>query len=855
LKEFPDFAVVHNELGVLHYKNGSNTKVLAHYLKAVELEPENVTFRKNLANFLYVEEGRVEEALENYVEVLRIIPDDVESLLITGHICTTIERFDDAMGFYQKVLTLEPENPDAKKNMEALKGRQISMLNQEAMNEEKQDDDTDIKQGEPHAPVDEVSIEQDGLVEELINKADLLFQQERIDQAIDTMLKAIAVNPADGRAYVELAGQLVNYGRHENALEVLAEMPTNQPLAVATQKLLVEGYAEERMGNYAVAKKCCDSVLHHEPENAKATNLIGIIAYRNGDRETAEQHFKRAIELDSEYGEPHTNLGALVWETNEPKLAMSHYEHGFSLSPTDIEVANAYHEAVSATGEYERAEEVARRALKKYPQCRKVLYLLIDTLIRQEKNEAALEELEAALSTLGVGEGLLDTAFAFQERVEKTKTTVSSNKPGVSLCMIVKDEESNLARCLASVKPIVDEMIVVDTGSTDRTMDIAEFFGARVYEFEWSNDFAAARNFSISKAKGDWILIMDADEVISPMDYDHFRKLTVKKSQEPVAYSVATRNYCYEANTIGWYPNDGHYVQEEDGFGWLSSEKVRLFSNRNEIKFEGAVHEMVDPVLKRIGIKIKKSAIPVHHYGRLNTDLLNKKRRIYYEIGQKKLAKNGSSIGAVRELAIQATALEKNSEAIKLWKKFLSMKPDSRSVPEAYVNMGSAYIRMKDYEKALTSAQKAVAYRPEMKEAQYNLGMAELYSGNADAAVMTLKRLLKSYPNFPPAQFLFAASNCCKNDSTDRNGELKALKRSPFGRVLTYSVVELAEGLMSADQHKLALKILLHAIEEEIVSKDIMNLYAACIKENEDSRNLGGKIPEEADVLQETIVE
>ena len=67
LKEFPDFAVVHNELGVLHYKYGSNTKVLAHYLKAVELEPENVTFRKNLADFLYVEERQVEEALENYI--------------------------------------------------------------------------------------------------------------------------------------------------------------------------------------------------------------------------------------------------------------------------------------------------------------------------------------------------------------------------------------------------------------------------------------------------------------------------------------------------------------------------------------------------------------------------------------------------------------------------------------------------------------------------------------------------------------------------------------------------------------------------------------------------------------------
>ena len=475
---YPKHGQAHNDLGVLYYKNISKTKVLAHYLKAVELEPENVTFRKNLADFLYVEEGRVEEALENYAEILRIKPDDIETLLITGHICTAIERFDDAISFYNKVLNLEPKNLDAHQNMEALKKRQISMLNQEAMDEEKPDNDTEINQAEPQATVDEAFILQDGVVEELINKAELLFQQERIDQAVDTMLKAIAVNPSDGRTYVELAGQLVNHGRHENAFEVLAEMPAKQPVAVATQKLVVEGYAEEGMGNYAAAKKCSESVLDCEPENAKAMNLDGILAYRNGDKTTAEQHFKRAIELASEYGEPHTNLGALVWETSEPKMALEHYERGFSISPTDIDVANAYHEVVTATGDFKRAEKVARDALKRYPQCRKVHYLLIDTLIRQEKTEDALKELEAALSTLGIDEGLLETALAFRNRVGKTKKTGSAKKPDVSLCMIVKDEETNLARCLASVKPIVDEMVVVDTGSTDRTKGIAEFFDA-----------------------------------------------------------------------------------------------------------------------------------------------------------------------------------------------------------------------------------------------------------------------------------------------------------------------------------------------------------------------------------------
>ena len=117
----------------------------------------------------------------------------------------------------------------------------------------------------------------------------------------------------------------------------------------------------------------------------------------------------------------------------------------------------------------------------------------------------------------------------------------------------------------------------MDTGSTDRTKDIATVYGAQVFDFNWRDDFAAARNFSIAKASGEWILIMDADEVISPMDYTAFRKLINKKSSDPSAYSIVTRNYCHKANTIGWNPNDGYYAQEEDGIGWLPSEKVRSF--------------------------------------------------------------------------------------------------------------------------------------------------------------------------------------------------------------------------------------------------------------------------------------
>jgi tetratricopeptide (TPR) repeat protein len=86
----------------------------------------------------------------------------------------------------------------------------------------------------------------------------------------------------------------------------------------------------------------------------------------------------------------------------------------------------------------------------------------------------------------------------------------------LSLCMIVKDEEATLPDCLASVRGVVDELVVVDTGSRDRTIEIARSCGAHVYSFEWCDDFAAARNYSLQYAQGNWVLVLDADEVLNP---------------------------------------------------------------------------------------------------------------------------------------------------------------------------------------------------------------------------------------------------------------------------------------------------------------------------------------------------
>ena len=133
-----------------------------------------------------------------------------------------------------------------------------------------------------------------------------------------------------------------------------------------------------------------------------------------------------------------------------------------------------------------------------------------------------------------------------------------------------------MAYCLNSLSPVADEMIVVDTGSTDKTKEIAEAFGARIYDFEWIDDFSAARNYSLSQAQGDWILVMDADEVISARGLCKIKKNAQPKRKE-IAYDLVTRNYVHRTAGDGWVCNDNSYIYEQAGRGMVPQHQGASF--------------------------------------------------------------------------------------------------------------------------------------------------------------------------------------------------------------------------------------------------------------------------------------
>jgi len=670
------------------------------------------------------------------------------------------------------------------------------------------------------------------LTVQLLARAEELSQKSQIDPAVEVLLGGIGVQPEDPRVYLGLSEILLAAKRFQDAKDALAEMPPadeNQEI----RKAQLLAYAEEGLENYEAAQAQIEPVLLMNADHAPALNLKGILAYRNDDSPTAEKYFKRAIDSDPGYGEPYTNLGMLSLETDRPQDALKFFKKAFRLTPADFDIATNYHSYIGATADFNSAELLAREAAALYPNNQKIKYMLIDFLVQQGKYETAMPEIEEAIIKFGSDNGIICAALKVREKLGPITIQEFSKKAPVSVCMIIKDEEKYLARCLASVKPIVDEMIVVDTGSTDRSKDIAIAFGAKVFDYEWRNDFAEARNYSISQASGEWILILDGDEVISPLDHEHFCKMVKKTPQAPIAYSIITRNYNKLANILGWMPNDGKYPDEETAIGWLPSEKVRLFYGKDQIRFEGAVHELVDSVLNRNGIEIQKCRIPVHHYGRLDKEKLDRKGEIYFDIGRKKLSAMGDDLNALRELAIQATIMEKNQEAFELWQRLLALNPNPNLAAIAYVNMGTIYSRLGKLEDALDAGKKAVECDPDLKEARYNYAMAELHCGNAPITIRVLEDLLKGFPDYPPARFILSAAYCCGDQKENGLEGIRKLRDTPMGAHLDIPCLELAQSLIAAGKMEYAIWVLGAAIESDIVNPQLLVLFKECLNMKE----------------------
>lgn len=284
----------------------------------------------------------------------------------------------------------------------------------------------------------------------------------------------------------------------------------------------------------------------------------------------------------------------------------------------------------------------------------------------------------------------------------------------LSACLIVKNEEEYLPKCLKSIEAIVDEIVIVDTGSTDHTIEIAEKFGAKIFHFEWRDDFAAARNFANEQASGDWILQMDADEELFPEDQNKVREV-IHQDECNGAY-VALQNRV--ASTFGENLPSMHYL-------------VRLFRNRKDFYFENPIHETLKISGKVIAVDINL----LHHGYNLDPDYLREKRQRNREILYKRLEEDPDSLTTLFYLSMMHLGNREYDEVETFANRALEkIDPESKRYQHLYLmllnNLAHLNLERKKYDSVTRYCQQAIETNANYLDPYYFLGMSYVHRGS-----------------------------------------------------------------------------------------------------------------------------
>ena len=646
------------------------------------------------------------------------------------------------------------------------------------------------------------------LAVQTLEKAAERFQSWDLDGAITVLLdEGIRFLPEDGRLYHALAEYLLDAGQFKDALDTIQSMPQE---ALSVRSDLLAGSACLGLGDHGGASLRAESVLVQKPGCGEALNLLGEVALAREESGTARRLFTEAIASCTPPGAAFTNLALLELPAGRTKAALTLLEKGVQLSPLSSFVRNTYHRLISQQETPERGISVFREALHFFPGSRSIRYLLIDLLIRAGQIQEALSGIQELLVRFGVVRDMLEPALDLRNQIgpQAPSSHHPTGRETVALCMIVKDEESVLPRCLASLVPLVDEMVVVDTGSSDASREIARIFGARVYDFEWQGDFSAARNFAIDQAGTDWILAMDADEVLAQRDHAALLQLLSEHHDSPRAYAMVTRNYTRQVDQEQWQVNSGEYPAQEAGVGWVPSSKVRLFPCLPEVRFANPIHELVEPSLAALEITVTDIPVPVHHYGGLNRERLQRKAEAYYRIGCEKLAVDPDNIKALFELAVQAGETGRHHEALELWQRVLALNPD---LPPAHFNMGFNYLKLGQFLDARSASTRALELQTDYPEALANQAYSELCVGSVATAQSILEKALAGGASTPLLHLLLASTCCCKGEMEKALREFDRLREQQIE--FAAFINELSEGLLLCQKNDEAARLLRSIVE------------------------------------------
>ena len=314
----------------------------------------------------------------------------------------------------------------------------------------------------------------------------------------------------------------------------------------------------------------------------------------------------------------------------------------------------------------------------------------------------------------------------------------------VSLCMIVKNEEQNIRRCLESVKDIVDEIIIVDTGSTDNTVEICKSYGAQVYHFEWCNDFSAARNESLKYPTKDWILIMDADDEFCVEDKDKFRKLLNTRLDE---------------NSVCFFETLNYFGSTADSNNISVNLNPRLFKNNHGFHYEGKVHnQLVNSKYKFTGTSYP---IKIYHYGYLDKYVISQeKRKRNISLLEEQIRKEPDKKYAYFNLGNEYFAMNDKKKALEhYFKAYEDFNPITGYGSALIARIIISYFVLEQYKEALEFVDTGVQYYPKFTDLFFLKGLIYKHQNKPLLAIKALQKCIEM--GEPPAEqkFLYGTAD------------------------------------------------------------------------------------------------
>ena len=557
---------------------------------------------------------------------------------------------------------------------------------------------------------------------------------------------------------------------HESVVPALERLGI--PIRVTDAQVRHTGYAEpevtQRKQRYYL--DLMQAWLRVHPEDQYIRFRVGHTYYSQGDRGVAKRHFLEILDAGrAQTDSLSTFRSALVFqgrcllEEGDPRGAIPLLEQALSFDSNDALINMSLGDVFTKLGEYEKAivyletatngtadphfpvdEKVVQYSANFFlGQCLEVSGNLSDAIrafSRAAEVDSDRSEARQALLALR-GSAAPQVAAESHESMERPAVGSGSR---ISLCMIVRDEEEKLPRCLDNVAGLVDEVVLVDTGSSDRTVEIAKEYGARTGFFAWCDDFAAARNESLKLATGDWILWLDADDILEPEYHDQIR-LLVRQPRD--------RSFLF--------------VLDDRGYEHISCLQMRLFPNLEGVQFEMPIHEQVTPSLGRLGIEMVPTEIKVRHTGYTTPEIVKVKKDRYLGIMERWLVNHPDDYITRSHVALTYHSGGRQAEAIDAYSKIVhesSCLSDRNYVvyTTALLFLGRSFMKAGDLERALEYMRKAHEVDSEYLLTKVSLAELHIARGEYQDALALAGQIVDSDPQltfFPvdPVEITFSA--------------------------------------------------------------------------------------------------